>query len=119
MKDKLIKLFPMLLAIVLVISMLASAVFRFLPRKLQGNVIESGSQIEAMWLYARLCLLQPIIVVFLQIAVATWLFIKAKRDNKNKWLWALLGLGFGLLAVATYYVIEIHKKISLIEENKK
>jgi len=108
----------MLLAIALVISMLASALFRFLPSEFQGNVIKSGSQIEGMWLYARLCLLQPVIVVLVQIAVATWLFIKSKRDNKNRWLWSLLGLCFGLLAVATYYVIEIHKRISLIEEDK-
>lgn len=39
--------------------------------------------------------------------VAIWLFVEARRDDANRWVWALAGLIFGLIALILYYVISI------------
>jgi uncharacterized membrane protein YhaH (DUF805 family) len=57
------------------------------------------------------------IILVLRIAIALWLYIRANRETKYPWMWCLLGLVFGLVAVGVYFLIDIYKKVSSIQEN--
>ncbi|MCM3026062.1 hypothetical protein M3584_04080 [Bacillus safensis] len=41
---------------------------------------------------------------FVSILVAIYLFIDAPKHGKNKWLWSILGLLFGLFAFGIYLI---------------
>ncbi|MGE6630931.1 hypothetical protein [Bacillus sp. NPDC077027] len=41
---------------------------------------------------------------FVSITVAIFLYIDAPKHKKEKWLWAILGLIFGLLALGVYLI---------------
>jgi len=62
------------------------------------------------------CGIVAAIVVIVQIGCGWWLYQKTKPKQQYPWLWCLLGFVFGLTAVATYYIIEIYKKVSIQEE---
>jgi hypothetical protein len=57
------------------------------------------------------------IMLVLRIAIALWLYIRANKETKYPWMWCLLGLVFGLVAVGVYFLIDIYKKVSSIQEN--
>ena len=57
-----------------------------------------------------------VIILVLRIAIALWLYIRANRETKYPWVWCLLGLTFGLVAVGVYFLIDIYKKVSSIQE---
>ena len=57
-----------------------------------------------------------VILLILRIAIAIWLYIRADRETKYPWVWCLLGLTFGLVAVGVYFLIDIYKKVSSIQE---
>lgn len=42
------------------------------------------------------------------IASGVWLFIEARAAALKAWVWALLGLCFGLLGVVLFYVIQTY-----------
>jgi uncharacterized membrane protein YhaH (DUF805 family) len=56
------------------------------------------------------------IMLVLRIAIALWLYIRANRETKYPWMWCLLGLVFGLVAVGVYFLIDIYRKVSSIQE---
>jgi len=56
------------------------------------------------------------IMLVLRIAIALWLYIRANRETKYPWMWCLLGLVFGLVAVGVYFLIDIYQKVSSIQE---
>ena len=56
------------------------------------------------------------IMLILRIAIALWLYIRADRETKYPWVWCLLGLTFGLVAVGVYFLIDIYKKVSSVQE---
>ncbi len=39
------------------------------------------------------------------ILIAVYLFIDAKKHNKNKWLWAILGLIFSFVTLGIYWIL--------------
>ncbi|MGM0816719.1 MAG: hypothetical protein ACQEUO_14565 [Bacillota bacterium] len=41
---------------------------------------------------------------FVSIIVAIYLFVDAPKHGKNKWLWAILGLLFGLFTLGVYLI---------------
>ena len=114
MNTRLVKWVPIGLIILLVISALLSSLYRFLPHPFNGDIVQSGSETYAVWMYARLCLMQPIILVIIDFGIAVWLFSKARRDGRNSWLWCLFGIAFGILAVATYFIMDMHRKIEAL-----
>jgi hypothetical protein len=63
--------------------------------------------------------IMTVIGLILRIGCAWWLNQKNRRQQ-FPWLWCLLGLAFGLMAVALYYLVEIHRKVSLLQgENEE
>ena len=56
------------------------------------------------------------IMLILRIAIALWLYMRADRETECPWIWCLLGLTFGLVAVGVYFLIDIYKKVSSIQE---
>lgn len=49
-------------------------------------------------------------------AIGYWLFQKSHESGRRyPGVWCLLGLVFGLMAVALYYLVDIHKKVSRIK----
>ena len=48
----------------------------------------------------------------LRVAVAYWLFQETKKTSKAPWGWCLLGLAFGIMAVAVFLLLEIRTKVS-------
>ncbi len=58
--------------------------------------------------------IMTVVGLILRIGCAWWLHQK-NRQQQFPWLWCLLGLAFGLMAVALYYLVEIHRKVSLLE----
>ena len=92
-----IEIVSIILAVVLVLAMIGSAVYRLGSSAFVAIVV--------------------IIQLIINIAIAFWIFSKAKLgQNSYPWLWCLLGLAFGLVAVAVYFLIEIHKKVSLLTD---
>ncbi|MGE6630930.1 hypothetical protein [Bacillus sp. NPDC077027] len=41
---------------------------------------------------------------FVSILVAVYVFVDAPKHQKNKWLWAILGLLFGLFTLGIYLI---------------
>lgn len=120
MNDKAMKWIPIGLGVLFITGMVLSALWRFLPSSVGIEVAKSESQTWAIFLYARLCLLQPIVIGILQIGIAVWLWYRTRSYDKVRWLWGLLGLVFGLMAVATFYVVEIYRRTDdLMEIDKK
>ncbi|RBP02788.1 hypothetical protein [Rossellomorea aquimaris] len=39
------------------------------------------------------------------ILIAIYLFIDAQKHNKNKWLWAILGLIFSFITLGIYWIL--------------
>jgi hypothetical protein len=52
------------------------------------------------------------ITLAVQIFIAIWLYIIASREKESPWIWALLGLVFGLLAPILFYVIKVYEKLN-------
>lgn len=55
------------------------------------------------------------ITCLVQIATAVWLFLAAKREKETPWVWALLGLTYGVLAAILFFGYRIHQRLN---ENK-
>ena len=55
------------------------------------------------------------ITCLVQIAVAVWLFLTAKREKETPWVWALLGLTYGVLGAILFFGYRIYQRLN---ENK-
>jgi drug/metabolite transporter (DMT)-like permease len=97
----------MALAIAFIIALLVST----LSRLNFSSGMVSGYMI-CYWIVA-------IIAVIVRIGCGWWLYLKTKPKQQYPWLWCLLGVVFGLVAIATYYIVEIYKKVSIQEERKE
>lgn len=97
---KQIELIAMVLALAFLIALLASTIFR--------TGFPSAISISYTTMAA--------VGVILRIGCAWWLYQKTKSKQQYPWLWCLLGLVFGLVSIAVYYLIEIYKKVSLLED---
>ena len=99
MENKIEKV-AMVLAVVFLVALIVSTFYRVGPRPI--SLISCGT-ISA-------------IVVIVQIGCGGWLYQKTKPKQQYPCLWCLLGFVFGLMAIVTYYIIEIYKKVSIQEE---
>jgi len=53
-----------------------------------------------------------LVQIALRVGVAYWLFQETKKKSKTPWGWCLLGLAFGIMAVAVFLLVEIRTKVS-------
>ena len=45
------------------------------------------------------------------IAIAVWLFVTAKKGKETPWVWALLGLTGGVLSALLFFVLRIYERM--------
>jgi hypothetical protein len=96
---KLLERIAMVLVIAFIVAMLISAISRFdlsFGRKSLYQI--------AYWVIG-------IIGLLLRGGCGWWLYRTTKPKQQYPWLWCLLGVVFGLMAIATYYLMEIYRKI--------
>jgi len=58
-------------------------------------------------------LIVSIITVIVRLGCGWWLYKTTSPKKQYPWLWCLLGVVVGLMAVATYYIIQIYKYVSV------
>ena len=51
------------------------------------------------------------VTILVQVAVAVWLFLSARRGKETPWVWALLGLTYGVFAALLFFVLRIHERL--------
>ena len=51
-----------------------------------------------------------------QIGVAVWLFLSARRGNETPWVWALLGLTYGVFGALLFFVLRIYERLGRRED---
>ncbi|MCK4820910.1 hypothetical protein KA005_34415, partial [bacterium] len=57
------------------------------------------------WSQKGMLAARNIVSVLVQVGVAVWLFIQAKRDRATSWVWGLFGLTFGISAAILYFLL--------------
>jgi drug/metabolite transporter (DMT)-like permease len=62
-------------------------------------------------------LIVAIITVIVRLGCGWWLYKTTTPRQQYPWLWCLLGVVVGLMAVATYYIIQIYKYVSVPAES--
>ena len=60
-----------------------------------------------------------IIVLVIRFAISYWLYGRAKPESKYPWVWCLLGLTVGLIAVGVYFIIDIHGKVCHVQDGNE
>ena len=80
------------------------------------SIVALGLGVQSMDGIRFVSLAIAVIMLILRIAIALWLYVRASRETKYPWVWCLLGLVFGLVAVGVYFLIDIYKKVSSIQE---
>ena len=103
--NRIVEKTAMALAIAFVIALLVSTL-----SKLDFSYGMATGYRISYWIVA-------IVAVIVRIGCGWWLYQKTKPKQQYPWLWCLLGVVFGLIAIATYYLIEIYKKVSIPEKN--
>jgi hypothetical protein len=117
MKTKLINTAVILLAIAFLASMLVSALWRFIPHEAINAALNVNFPIWLAHLYVPLTVfVHPITHLIIRITVAIWLFKASRKTWQYPSFWCLMGLVLGPLALAIYYLIEIHGRLKRIEE---
>jgi hypothetical protein len=95
-------------AVVLVIVWLCSVAMPFLNTVWFGHIL-GARDFSGMSAAAQTgAAVQIIVASLVQIAVSVWIFILARRQGGNPWIWALFGLTYGLLAVVTFFLYCMH-----------
>jgi len=46
-----------------------------------------------------------------QVGVAVWLFLTARRGKETPWVWALLGLTYGVFAALLFFVLRMYNRL--------
>ena len=59
------------------------------------------------------------IVLLIRIAIGYWMYTRAEQESKYPWVWCLLGLTVGLIAVGVYFLIDIHEKVSRAQDERE
>ena len=76
--------------------------------------ILSSRQLGVIHPLTRYCALAQAIPTYLvQIGVALWLFVSARRGNETPWVWALFGLTYGVLAAILFFVLRVHQQLKI------
>ena len=60
-----------------------------------------------------------IILILGRIVIAVWLRHEAKRLHRNRFLWTVFALFFGLNAAFLFFIIEIYNELILLRQNVK
>lgn len=61
-------------------------------------------------------LIENALLIVTKIAIAIWLYHKANIKGEGKWVWACLGLFYGLIAVVLYVTLHLPRDRSASQE---
>jgi RsiW-degrading membrane proteinase PrsW (M82 family) len=79
-------------------------------------MIPSGDTYNHVVLQSRFTyMVYSVFQYIIYIGASIWLYKEAKTNNNKPWLWALLGLFGGLIAVVLWYLKKIHSLLSAQE----
>lgn len=119
MKQELINRIFLVLAIMFLISMTVSALWRFMPIDQLNKILNESKPSNLDLLYFRFAsMVQPIVYLCVQISIAVWLFVQGRKLKMYSWFWMLMGLAFGPLALAIFYIIDNNRRLAKLENNK-
>jgi len=119
MKQEQINRIFLILAIMFLISMIVSALWRFLPIDQVNKILNAPKPNCLDLLYFRFFLMvQPIVYLCVHISIAVWLFVQGRKLVMYSWFWMLMGLAFGPLALAIFYIIDNNRRLARLENNK-
>ncbi len=106
------------LAIVLIILYAVSTIGGLFSDVLFANFFHDGAL--GMFTSARVAqIIKFFFSSLMSIGISIVLFITAKKDKTQPWLWALLGLCFGIFALVLYYTICIFEILKTVKQNSK
>ena len=109
----------LVLAILFLASMLLSALWRFLPVEQLNQLLSADRPTWLVRFYWPIVyLVGPFVYLSIHIAIAVWLFVEARRRTWYCWFWTLMGLVFGPLALAVFYLININRRLARLESQK-
>ncbi len=112
MKTETIQKICMALAIAFIVAMVYSSLSRFFPRTPSAIKFLSPGLAVTTFAYSTLGL----ITLSVQVGIAIWLF---RRNHENhRWLWFLLGVVLGVMALIVNLLIEISAKLDRQELNQ-
>ena len=95
----------MVLAVAFLMAMVVSAISRFLPTDARSlKMLSPGLAVTTIAYFTMI----PI-ALFVQLGIAIWLF--QRNSNTHPWLWFLLGIVLGVLALIVNLLIEISAKL--------
>jgi len=77
------------------------------PKYLEMNELEHMRNFTMLIAYS-----QYGVTCLVQIATAVWLFLAAKREKETPWVWALLGLTYGVLGAILFFGYRIHQRLN-------
>jgi len=64
-----------------------------------------------------LSFMKMLIMNTVRIVIGIWLFMLARKEQEQKWLWLIFGVSFGLIAVILFYLIKINTRIDRLEKD--
>lgn len=97
------------LVMVFLAAMLVSTIARWFP--IPGDTYNSIRPIH-FGIFATYTM--GVIAVAVRVGISIWLY--RKSEKRLRWLWVLLALVFGILALIAYYLIEIYCRLTAIEK---
>jgi len=99
-------------AIVIIILGVVSKISTIFMSQLTEWCLGGGRQHEAMNLEARTMLtVWNVLYLLVNLGVASWLFVVAGKVRRSKWIWALFGLMYGLMAAILYFLLDFIEEI--------
>ena len=108
MKIRRIEWFALVLIVLWFIALLVPKYLRLFVMPANATVEELGNFKPFMMLIVWS---QFLIEKIVDIGIAVGLFIVARRGKETPWVWALLGLLYGLVAPLLFYVVRIYDRL--------
>jgi len=119
MKQEWINRIFLVLAIMFVFSMTVSALWRFLPIDQVNKILNASKPSNLDLLYFRFfSMVQPVVYLCVNISISVWLFVQGRKLAMYSWFWMLMGLAFGPLALAIFYIIDNNRRLTRLENSK-
>jgi len=74
--------------------------------------IYGAEQISQMNLGLKtIIMVSSFVGVLVNIGVAVWLYIQAKKDKNSPWVWCLFSLVFGIIAAVLYFLMQLIEQL--------
>jgi len=96
-----------ILIIAAVVARISSPLTQIIIMKLFSNQEYQNLCVEARLMGT----IWNMIIWLVNIVIAVWLFVAAKRNVRAKWIWALFGLTYGLSAIILYFIMDLIEEI--------